>query len=148
MGAIDIGLFRENAWHDTCHMIKLHKCFCDISAHIILLNAVGYGAECSAAGFCAEKRLLLWHRLSWSMNEGIRSDVSPTWQRQRRVQLIRSHFNFISVYINSLRMAVTLGERWGRKPRFSDNVWGQRERENKEDICPLGYTDTIFDTFP
>lgn len=152
LGAIGSQVFGENAWHDTCCMIKLHQCFCDISAHIISLNAAGYGVF-SGRFLCWKigQTLLLWYRLSRSMNEGIRSNVSPTWQRQRRVQLIRSHFNFISVHINSSHMAVTLGEVGGGSPTcpttFGVRGRVKRERENKEDICPLGCFDTIFDTF-
>lgn len=149
--------------HDcTC---KLHQRFCDILAHIIPLNAAGYGAERSAVGFCGVsfflsffcweigQKLLLWHRLSRSMNEGIRSDVSPTWQRERRVHLIRSSFNFINVRINSAHGCDTGREGGrGRKPHLSDNVWGQRESEERQkvkktSICPLGCTDMTFVSF-
>lgn len=166
LGAIDSGVFGENAGHDTCYMLhdctsKLHQRFCDILAHIIPLNAAGYGAERSAVGFCGVsfsfffcweigQKLLLWHQLSRSMNEGIRSDVSPTWQRERRVQLIRSRFNFINVRINSAHGWDT-GREAGEEAALvrqrlgSEGEW--RETESKEDICPLGCTDMTFVSF-
>lgn len=122
----------------TC---KLRQSFCAISAHIIPLNAAGYGAERSAVGFCGVfffisfweigQKLLLWHRLSQSMNEGIRSDVSPTWQRERRVQLIRSRFNFINVRINSAHGRDT-GKEVGGRSRSCLTAFGVRGRVNGE----------------
>lgn len=83
--------------------------------------------------FCWEigQKLLLWHRLSRSMNEGIRSDVSPTWQRERRVHLIRSRFNFINVRINSAHGCDT-GREAGGGSRTCPTTFGVRGRVKRD----------------
>lgn len=68
---------------------------------------------------------LLLRRLSRSMNERIRYDVRPTWQRERRVQLAWTRFNFINVHINSPHMVVT------RARGGSYTVWQRLGSEGK-----------------
>lgn len=150
LGAIDSGVFGENAGHDTCYMLhdctsKLHKRFCDILAHIIPLNAAGYGAERSwAVGFCGVSFFFFFAEKSaktfccgTSSAGAWTKGLDQMWVPHDRGSAEFSSYEAVLTSLTSAfipHMAETLGGRRGRKPHLSDNVWGQKESEERQKV--------------
>lgn len=148
LGAANSGVYGENAGHGTCYMTARASCtsgFCDILVHIIPLNAAVYGAE----HFCFF--FVVFEKSTKSFCCGAGSAGAWTkgldlmWVPHDRGSAEFSSYEGVLTSLTSAlipHMAVTLGGKRGEEAALvrqclgSEGEW--RQKESKEDICPLG----------